>query len=61
MRFGSSTTQERTEETYVYWIRRFILFHNKHHPQEMVTPEVTVFLTKKVGFKTRRFRMTFYF
>lgn len=35
----------RTEETYVYWIRRFILFHNKRHPQEMGTAEVTVFLT----------------
>jgi len=24
-----------TEETYVQWIRRFILFHNKRHPNEM--------------------------
>jgi hypothetical protein len=23
----------RTEETYVQWIRRYILFHNKRHPQ----------------------------
>jgi hypothetical protein len=23
----------RTEETYVQWIRRFILFHNKRHRQ----------------------------
>jgi hypothetical protein len=22
----------RTEETYVHWIKRFILFHNKRHP-----------------------------
>lgn len=35
----------RTEESYVYWIRRFILFHNKRHPQEMGTAEVTHFLT----------------
>lgn len=35
----------RTEETYVYWIRRFILFHSKRHPQEMGTVEVTAFLT----------------
>lgn len=34
-----------TEKTYVYWIRRFILFHNKRHPSEMGTPEVTQFLT----------------
>jgi uncharacterized protein YfbU (UPF0304 family) len=23
----------RTEQSYVSWIRRFILFHNKRHPQ----------------------------
>ncbi|MBE9182969.1 integron integrase [Oculatella sp. LEGE 06141] len=34
-----------TEKTYVYWIRRFILFHNKRHPSEMGTMEVTSFLT----------------
>ncbi|HEY9906535.1 MAG TPA: phage integrase N-terminal SAM-like domain-containing protein [Thermosynechococcaceae cyanobacterium] len=34
-----------TEKTYVYWIRRFILFHNKRHPNELGTPEVTQFLT----------------
>ncbi len=22
----------RTEQTYIYWIRRFILFHNKRYP-----------------------------
>lgn len=25
----------RTEKSHVDWIRRFILFHNKRHPQEM--------------------------
>ncbi|WOD40493.1 phage integrase N-terminal SAM-like domain-containing protein [Nodosilinea sp. E11] len=35
----------RTEQTYIYWIRRYILFHNKRHPQEMGTAEVTQFLT----------------
>lgn len=25
----------RTEDSYVSWIRRFILFHNKRHPLEM--------------------------
>jgi Phage integrase, N-terminal SAM-like domain len=25
----------RTEETYVQWIRRYILFHDKRHPKEM--------------------------
>lgn len=35
----------RTEQTYVYWIRRFILFHHKRHPIEMGVAEVTQFLT----------------
>jgi integron integrase len=35
----------RTEETYVYWIRRFILFHQKRHPKEMGEAEITTFLT----------------
>jgi len=35
----------RTEESYVAWIRRFIVFHDKRHPAEMGAPEVTAFLT----------------
>ena len=35
----------RTEEAYVDWIRRFILFHGKRHPAEMGEPEVAEFLT----------------
>lgn len=35
----------RTEETYVYWIRQYILFHNKRHPKDMGVPEVQAFLT----------------
>ena len=35
----------RTEETYLGWIRRFILFHDKRHPQEMGAAEVQAFLT----------------
>lgn len=34
-----------TEKTYVDWIRRFILFHNKRHPKEMGKLEVEAFLT----------------
>lgn len=26
----------RTEQAYVHWIRRFILFHGNRHPREMV-------------------------
>jgi integron integrase len=35
----------RTEETYVQWIRRYILFHNKRHPKDMGVPEIEAFLT----------------
>ncbi len=35
----------RTEDTYVEWIRRFILFHDKRHPREMGAAEVESFLT----------------
>jgi integron integrase len=35
----------RTEQAYVDWIRRFILFHHKRHPQEMGAQEIEAFLT----------------
>lgn len=35
----------RPEETYVQWIRRYILFHNKRHPHEMGVAEIEAFLT----------------
>lgn len=35
----------RTENSYVDWIRRYILFHGKRHPNEMGAPEVETFLT----------------
>lgn len=35
----------RTEQSYIDWIRRFILFHGKRHPLEMREEEVTAFLT----------------
>ncbi len=35
----------RTEEAYVGWIRRYILFHGKRHPREMGKEEVSAFLT----------------
>jgi site-specific recombinase XerD len=34
-----------TEESYVQWIRRYILFHKKRHPKDMAEPEVQAFLT----------------
>jgi integron integrase len=35
----------RTEEAYIGWIRRFILFHNKRHPAEMGESEINQFLS----------------
>jgi hypothetical protein len=35
----------RTEQAYVDWIRRYILFHRKRHPSEMDEKEITEFLT----------------
>ena len=35
----------RTEEAYVHWIRRYILFHGKRHPSEMGVAEISRFLT----------------
>jgi site-specific recombinase XerD len=35
----------RTEEAYLGWIRRFILFNGKKHPGEMGASEVEIYLT----------------
>lgn len=35
----------RTEGVYVDWAKRFILYHNKRHPQEMGKQEIEDFLT----------------
>jgi len=34
-----------TEKTYIGWIYRFIIFHNKRHPEEMGGKEIAEFLT----------------
>jgi integron integrase len=36
---------DRTEQAYVAWIRRFVLFHGKRHPAEMGEEEIRRFLT----------------
>ncbi len=48
----------RTETAYTQWVKRFVLFHNKRHPQEMGRLEVEQFLTdlavnKKVASATQ--------
>jgi hypothetical protein len=35
----------RTENAYVSWVKRFILFHEKRHPAEMGADEIRAFLT----------------
>ena len=35
----------RTEDAYVHWVKRFIFFHGKRHPDEMGRPEIEAFLT----------------
>ena len=42
---ASSTTRCVHEEAYVAWIKRYILFHNERHPQEMGASEIEAFLT----------------
>ncbi len=35
----------RTEHTYVNWVYRFIVFHNKRHPKDMGSAEINAFLS----------------
>jgi integron integrase len=35
----------RTQEAYVAWVRRFLIFHDKRHPRQMGEREVAAFLT----------------
>jgi integron integrase len=36
----------RTDEAYLGWIRRFILFHGKRHPRDLGPAEVTAFVSR---------------
>jgi integron integrase len=36
---------DRTEEAYLFWIRRYILFHDRRHPATLGVEEVTRFLS----------------
>ncbi len=35
----------RTEEAYVQWVRRFVVFHGRRHPRELGAVEIAAFLT----------------
>jgi Phage integrase, N-terminal SAM-like domain len=49
----------RTEEAYVYWVKKFIYFHHQRHPRDMGQVQVEAFLThmaleRKVSVSTHR-------
>ena len=35
----------QTEKTYIYWIKKYIFFHDVRHPKEMGAAEIAAFLT----------------
>ena len=35
----------RTEQTYLDWMKRYILFHGKRHPREMGAQEIEAFVS----------------
>ena len=39
----------RTEKTYLSWVRKYILYHNKRHPREMGVLEINDFITDLVN------------
>ncbi len=34
-----------TENTYIYWVKQYILFHNKQHPLHLTTKDLEYYLT----------------
>lgn len=35
----------RTEESYVHWVKRFILFHHKRHPRDMCAAGIEAYVS----------------
>jgi hypothetical protein len=42
----------RTEQTYVEWIKRYILFHKKRHPKDMGVDEIQSYITHLANERT---------
>lgn len=42
---GATIIPTVRKKSYLYWIRRYILFHGKRHPREMGASEITAFLS----------------
>ena len=49
----------RTEEAYVAWIRRFILFHGRQHPRDLNACDVSAFLSHLVTEADRANKLRF--
>jgi integron integrase len=45
MLFDLNIIHNKTEKSYIGWIRRYIFFHNKRHPKDMGSAEIEAFLT----------------
>lgn len=39
----------KTERVYLYWIRQYIYFHNKQHPKDLTSEDVSAFLSHLVS------------
>ena len=35
----------RTEQAYLHWLQRYLVFHDRRHPRELGAPEVEQFLS----------------
>jgi hypothetical protein len=46
----------RTEKSYLSWIMRYMLFHNKRDPKEMANPEIEAFLSH-LAVACKRYRL----
>jgi integrase len=36
----------RTEHSYIEWVKRYIFFHNKQHPEDLGEAQISAFLTR---------------
>jgi hypothetical protein len=44
----------RTEKSYIDWVKRFIFFHDKKHPDQMGEVEIKVFLNWQYLFPSKQ-------
>lgn len=51
----------RTEQAYVSWIKRYILFHDKRHPAQMGEAEIRSFISDLASKKSCQLRPNYGF